>query len=225
MRNEIATMESDIKTQPRITVCVPIYGRPLRTRRLIDCLRKQTISNVQVFLIGDACPLWQTELDSGFIDAIVADEAAKGNEWIAMNLEKNFGGFGFHARNLMKTLATGTFLCFVDNDDVLSPRHLEFYLSEIEGTDLNFVYYNVWDETRRGIRDAQLQACRIGHAELCIRTAFFRDSPDEPTHYGHDWVMVDGMLKRTSKFKKSSSPMFCTYSVMSTDTCREIGID
>ena len=44
------------RSRPRITVCVPIYGRPARTLRAIDCILNQDINNWEAILIGDNCP-------------------------------------------------------------------------------------------------------------------------------------------------------------------------
>lgn len=213
-------------TTPRITVCVPIYGRPQRTIRLINCLRNQTIKNFQVYLIGDHCPQWQSMLDdeSNFIQNIIKEEEEKGNDWIAINLTENHGGYGFHIRNLMKDLADGQYLCFIDNDDVVKMNHLELYLSEIENTDLDFVYYNVWNNTLGILRDAQLSAGLVGHAELCIRTDFFKNVPEQGGDYGHDWGMIEHMKGMTTKHKKASSQEW-TYKVMGTPAKRETDID
>jgi hypothetical protein len=213
-------------TQPRITVCVPIFGRPQRTCRLIDNLRTQTINNFQVYLIGDGCPQWQSMLDdeSGFIQEIIKEEEQKGNEWIAINLTQNYGGFGYHIRNLMKELADGKYLCFIDNDDIVTPYHLEFYLSEIENTDLDLVYYNTWNNSINLLRNVQPTAGLIGHSELCIRTEFYQTLPEQGGFYGHDWVMIQNMLNATHKHKKASSQEW-TYKVMGTPAKREEGID
>lgn len=213
-------------TTPRISVCVPIFGRPQRTCRVIDALRRQTINNFQVYLIGDGCPQWQSMLDdeTGFIQEIIEEEKVKGNEWIAINLTENHGGYGFHIRNLMKELADGEFVCFIDNDDWIKPNHLEFYLSEIENTDLDFVYYNVWNNALGVLRNAQLSMGLIGHAELCIRTEFYKTLPDQGNQYGHDWSMIENMKEMTFKHKKASSHDW-TYRVMSTPAKRETDID
>jgi hypothetical protein len=209
---------------PRITVCVPIYGRPQRTLRLIDCLRKQTINNFQAYLIGDGCHVWQGILDQEIMLEINEEEKAKGNEWIAMNLAVNYGGYGYAIRNLMKDMADGEYLCFIDNDDIILPNHLEHYLSEIENTDLDFVYYNTWNNALNILRDTQPTAGLIGHSELCIRTGFYQEIPEQSAEYGHDWEMIQWMLKSTMKHKKASNPAW-TYKVMGTPAKRETDID
>jgi glycosyltransferase involved in cell wall biosynthesis len=210
-------------TTPRITVCVPIFGRPARTYRLIECLAKQNIDNIEVFLIGDGCPIWENEI-KGWAKRLCEKQAKKGNRYVAMNLEKNYGGFGYHIRNMMKDLATAPYLCFIDNDDWVKPNHLQFYLSEIENTDLDFVYYNTYNHAIGLLRDARASMGLIGHSELCIRTEFFKTLPNQGPEYGHDWNMIEGMLLTTDKYKKAESRDW-TYRVMSTPAKRETNID
>lgn len=208
----------------RITVCVPIFGRPQRTSRIIECLQRQTINNIQVYLIGDGCPQWQTDLDDGWVQLMCKKQEALGNEFIAINLDKNYGGYGYYIRNMMKELADAPYLCFIDNDDWVKPNHLEHYLSEIENTDLDFVYYNTWNNALGILRDTQASQGLIGHSELCIRTEFFMTVPDQGTEYGHDWHMIDWMIKNTNKHKKAINPEW-SYKVMGTPAKRETDID
>ena len=211
---------------PLITVCVPIFGRPQRTCRLIDNLRRQTISNFQVYLIGDGCPQWQSMLDdeSGFIQDIIKEEKQKGNEWIAINLTENHGGFGYHIRNLMKELAEGEYLCFIDNDDCVKNEHVEYYYNGINGSGMDFVYYNTWNNALNMLRDTQATQGLIGHSELCIRTEFYKTIPEQGGQYGHDWEMIQWMLSATTQHKKADSHEW-TYKVMGTPAKRETDID
>jgi hypothetical protein len=209
---------------PLITVCVPIFGRPQRTARVINCLRRQTINNFQVYLIGDACPLWQSALDDGWVQEVIKEEEAKGNEWIAFNLTENYGGFGYYIRNLMKELADGEFLCFIDNDDCVKINHLEHYLQSIQGSGMDFVYYNTWNNAIGALRDTQPLQGLIGHSELCIRTEFYKTIPEQGGQYGHDWEMIQWMLATTTKHKKGNSYDW-TYKVMGTPAKRETDID
>lgn len=211
-------------SKPKISVCVPIYGRPQRTLRIIDQLRQQTLTNYQAYFIGDSCPQWQEILDNGIMQDIIREEEQKGNEWIAINLDEHYGGFGYHIRNMMKELSDADFICFIDNDDCVLPNHLEHYLSEIENTDLEFVYYNTWNNALNLLRDSQASMGLIGHSELCIRTSFFQIVPNQSGNYGHDWEMISWMINHTSKHKKANSKEW-TYKVMGTPAKREEGID
>ncbi len=211
--------------KPRITAVVPCFGRPQRTMRIIAALQDQTINDFEVFLVGDHCEHFQTLLDSGFMMRLIEDERQKGNYFHAWNLYQNKGGFGYYIRNLMKMLANGKYLCFIDNDDWIKQYHFQHYLSEIENTDLDFVYYNTWNDALGLIRDTKPTMGLIGHSELCIRTEFFKSLPfNQSDRYGHDWEMIEYMLSITDKHKKSSNPDW-TYKIMSTPMKRETLID
>lgn len=208
----------------RLTVCVPCYGRPQRTERIIDCLRNQTVNDFEVFLIGDHCPDFQRKLDSGYFSEIIQQESVKGNSWHAWNLFENTGGFGAAIRNMMKHLANGKYICFVDNDDWVKNYHVQHYLSEIENTDYDFVYYNTWNNALNLIRDTQASMGLIGHSELCIKTEFYKMITEQGSEYGHDWKMIEQMLSMTANHRKSDNPDW-TYKIMSTPMKREENID
>lgn len=208
----------------RISVCVPCYGRPQRTERIIDCLRNQTVNNFEVFLIGDHCPNFQQKLDSGYFAEIIQEQLLKGNSWHAWNLFKNYGGFGYQIRNMMKHLANGQYICFVDNDDWVKEYHVQHYLSEIENTDLDFIYYNTWNDALGIVRDTQASMGLIGHSELCIKTEFYKTLENQRDFYGHDWHMIQNMMYMSSKHIKSSNSDW-TYKIMSTPAKREQNID
>jgi len=208
----------------RLTVCVPCFGRPQRTERIIECLRNQTVNDFEVFLIGDHCPDFQQRLDSGYFAEIIQEQSLKGNSWHAWNLFKNFGGFGYQIRNMMKHLANGKYICFVDNDDWVKEYHVQHYLSEIENTDYDFVYYNTWNHGLGILRDTQASMGLIGHSELCVRTEFYKAMNPQGDFYGHDWAFISEMCAASSKHKKSDNPDW-TYKVMGTPAHREKHID
>lgn len=208
----------------RLTVCVPCYGRPERTKRVIECLRNQTVNDFEVFLIGDHCANFQELLNTGYLSEVLQQEWLKGNAWHAWNLHSNQGGFGAAIRNMMKHLANGQYICFVDNDDWVKEYHVQHYLSEIENTDLDFIYYNTWNDALGIVRDTQASMGLIGHSELCIKTEFYKTLENQGDFYGHDWHMIENMMYMSSKHIKSSNPDW-TYKIMSTPAKREQNID
>lgn len=210
-------------TNRRITVCVPCFGRPQRTKRIAECLANQNIDNYEMFFIGDHCNAFESLISDGFWDRLGEFTRSRNVDLFAYNLANHFGGYGYAIRNKMKRLASGEYLCFVDNDDYVSANHLQHYLSEIENTDYDFVYYNTFDNSRGIIRNVEPAMGLIGHAELCIRTDFFATLPDQSAHYGHDWEMIQDMLNK-GKHKKAESPNY-TYKIMGTPYNREQYID
>jgi len=200
----------------RVTVIMPCFGRPGRTRRVLNCLSNQTMLNFEAFIIGDGCPDFQELLDSGdFVEWKAYMEGA-GAVIHSFNLDRNYGGHGYYIRNYAIENAKSPYIVFVDNDDIIEPDHLEFYLSEIEGTDYGLVYYNTLVVPAGGIRDAQLRFAGIGHSELIIATKYAQVVPKQTSEYGHDWSFIKNILDLDIKVKKSTNPYKTTYHVMST---------
>lgn len=213
-------MSNDI----RITVCVPVFGRPQRTQRLIRLLEHQTINNFEVLLVGDNCPQFAQYLESKEWEELVQREIQKGNEWYGVNFPFHYGGWGYAARNWMAYVAQGQYLIFIDNDDFVYHNHLAHYLSEIEGTNLDFVFYDSYLYQQDKVLNVQLQPSKIGHSDIIIKTDFFRTLSPQDNQYGHDWRMIQQMMRKTRFYKKAKSDM-CTYNIMGSDHGREDGID
>lgn len=126
--------------KPDITIVMPCFGRPIRTRRAIESILNQTYKGWEAFIIGDSCPHFQELIDSG--DAKIYQNVAKseGNILHIFNLKKNKGGFGYWIINYALKRAKGQYFIFMGNDDMILLNHFKHYLSEIKGTDLDMVY-------------------------------------------------------------------------------------
>ena len=208
----------------RISVSIPCFGRPQRTRRIINAVLDQNIDGWEALIIGDGCPVMQEIINSGEFK-IQQDEAQKmGNRLILENLDKNYGGCGYEITNQNIQRANGKYFIFSANDDLILPNHFENYLSGIEDTDYDFVYFNSYVEPYKSIRDAQLYYAHIGHSELIVKTEYAKNMPPHPPEYGHDWLFIDNLMKGGGKWAKAvdKEP---TYIVKSVPVNREIGID
>lgn len=210
--------------EKRLTLSVPCYLRPQRTIRAINCIANQTENNWEALVIGDGCPVMKDFLDSNYFNDIVSDCEKRGNDLYISNNIANIGGHGYAITNVNITLAEGKYFMFYANDDIILPNHFENYLSQIEGTDLDFVYFNSFVKPNNSIRNSSLQYGSIGHSELIIKTDFLRQIPQHNAEYGHDWSLIQNMINAGAKNKKAltSEP---TYHVMSLPNNREKEID
>ena len=172
---------------------MPSYDRPECTKRAIDCILAQTETDWEAFVVGDNCQLIQKLIDSGDYD--------NESRLIIENLPENYGGYGYHIRNTYKFRATGKYIVYFDNDDVILPEHLGTYLKEIENTDFDFVFFDTYIHNVM-IRNAELEHGKIGHSELIIRTDFLKTIEPISANYGHDWELVKNMIDKGAKFKK-----------------------
>lgn len=198
----------------RLTAVLPCYGRPERTRRMIDCIRRQTINNFEVHITGDGCEDFAKILADNWYREFIAEMMEKGNCITTLITDKRYGGFGYEAINRAIKNAEGKYFVFLGNDDVIRDSHFEHYLKGIEGTDFDFVYYNTYVDPHKMLRMAQPLYGSIGHSELIVRTEFIKKVKKHGPEYGHDWHFIEDMLKLSKRHAKinDESP---TYFIMS----------
>lgn len=186
----------------RVSISLPCYGRPLRTIRAIDNICKQTINGWEALVVGDGCPIMADYLFSNYFSDMVREANSRGNSLKISNLAENRGGHGYYITNMNIQRAIGKYFMFMANDDVIEPNHFENYLGGIEGTDLDFAYFNSWIKPHGGIRNAELRYGGIGHSEIIVRTDFIKAMPPHSDVYGHDWHLIDSMIQNSSKHMK-----------------------
>jgi GT2 family glycosyltransferase len=207
----------------RLTLSMPCCGRPKRTIRAIESIANQTEDGWEALVIGDGCPVMEDFLNSGYFDDIRRDCRLRGNHLFIKNNPINMGGHGYAITNQNIEYAVGEYFVFFANDDVLLPNHFRNYLSQIEGTDLDFVYFDSLVVPRNAVRNAQLQYGHIGHSELIVKTEFLKQMPKHNEHYGHDWQLIETMMQNGKSKKALNCPP--TYYVMSLPDNTEKGID
>jgi hypothetical protein len=213
----------DIFLNNRLTVSMPCYQRPQRTIRAIECIANQNRNGWQALIVGDCCPNMYKLMVSNYFSDIVNDCRKNGNLIEISNLYNNTGCWGYHIHNINRNRAIGKYFVFMDNDDVIKENHFHNYLSGIEGTDYDFVYYNSFIEPENKIRNSKLEEGHIGHSEIIIRTEFLREMKAHVAQYGHDWYVIREMMQSGAKHKKMESDY--TYIVKGTPAMREQNID
>lgn len=188
----------------RISIVMPCYGRPARTRRAIESIKTQTVTDFEAFVIWDNCPQY---------DPSPMENDERFQYW---NTSKNYGHCGYTQLNMGIYGATGEYFCFLDNDNVLSSNHFENYLSEIEDTDLDFVYFDIMSLGKRF--KTKLAYTRIDQGALIIRTEVLKGIPPQSKSYWKDWEMVQHLLASGAKYKKSNNKP--TYHMMTNSSNR-----
>lgn len=191
---------------------MPCYLRPERTRRAIQCILDQDIDGWEAFLMGDCCPEFQKLIDSGYLEQIKQEQEKKGNIIHYFNAEKHGSGWGYELTNHAIQNASGKYFLFLDNDDIIMPNHFRHYLSEIEGTEYDLVYYNSYLAPHRGIRGTYLGPSAIGHCDIIVKTEVAKAASSHDNTYAHDWKFISEICEK-GKCKKASSKE-ATYHVM-----------
>lgn len=213
-------------TTPLITIVLRSYGRPFRTQRMLECLNKQTINNIELIFFGDECKTFDAIVKSDWFDNWKADFKRKGNELFFMNNAIGGRDWGAKITNQAIQIARGHYFCFADNDDMLKPEHMEYYYKSIIREKADFVYNPVLVNGPDGMwrRVLDLHPGAVGHSELVIKTEFLKKMPKHQPVYGQDWILVENMMSATDKYLKGD-PAFPTYCIMSTEKYPEPGME
>ena len=168
-----------------LTICVPCYGRPERTKRVLEQVVNQDVGNWEAYFIGDCCDDFQRTLDSGYFDTMRRSIKQENCALITSNMHTKSGGWGFHIRNRIKELASGKYFIYLDNDDCIATNHFRNYLSAIKDTEYDFVYFNSHLNWNNTIRNSDVAFGLIGHAEIIVKTSFLKTMPMHTSAYGH----------------------------------------
>jgi hypothetical protein len=191
--------------KPILTLVVPCWGRPARTRRLINNVLAQTENNWEAFIIGDGCPIFQTLIDSGEADFYMNLAKEKGNKLYVSNAKTHTGNWGQLITDQIIDKATGKYFIFAGNDDILKPNHFSHYLSEIKDTDYDMVAYPHHILPNNRILIPKWESCQVGHGNIIIKTLTLQKAPKVTASPTHDWSLINELLLLGAKTKLADS--------------------
>lgn len=117
-----------MKSNELLSVIVPVYGAEIFLQDCIDSILNQTYKNLEVILIDDESP------DN--CGKIIDDYAVKDVRIRAIH-QKNAGNSS--TRNNGIELATGKYITFVDNDDIIAPDMYRSMLDAMEENHLDII--------------------------------------------------------------------------------------
>ena len=141
-------------SHPRISVIIPTYGRPTLLEETLHSVQSQTYPAAEVIIVDDHSPEPVT----------IPDELRAGIRMLRHLRNQGPGA----ARNTGAAHATGDWVVFLDDDDLLTPHRLEWAVA--------------------GMGDARAHVCDIewihpdGRLEVPATRAFSGDMRDVFTH-------------------------------------------
>jgi len=196
----------------RVTISLPCFGRPQRTRRAIQCILNQDLKGWEAFVMGDNCPHFQKMIDSGEMEQFQWAANLQGNKLHYFNAKENGGGHGYKLTNHAIQNATGKYLVFFANDDVILPNHLSNYLEIEKHPDIVMMYFDSFLDPVKKPRISHLGFCQIGHSEIIVKTDIAKKCKPHSEKYGHDWDFISEVMSMGKCVKSTSSLQ--TYHVM-----------
>lgn len=197
---------------PKVTISMPCWGRPERTKRAIESILAQDMDGWEALIGGDDCPYFMELVTNGWLIEKQKEAAKRGNSLEFFQWIPHGGGCGYQITNHNIAAASGEYLCFMANDDMILPNHLSSCTFAMDLTGKDFVYMDSWLDPIQQVRVPTLAPSCIGHSEIIVKTALAKKAPKHSPHYGHDWDFID-YLQRNGRgiYIKPSNP---TYRVM-----------
>lgn len=127
--------------QPKISVIIPAYNCGKTVRQSVESAMLQTERDLQILLLDDC----STDETANILNAL-----AKEDSRILTYISPQNRGVA-ETRNHGMALALGTYIAFLDGDDIWLPDKLERQLADMErrGLDLSYTAYYLMDEAGR----------------------------------------------------------------------------
>lgn len=139
------------KRRPLVSVVVPVYNRENLVYKTLDSLKKQTYRPIQLVIVDDG----SKDGTVAVLDDFKAEN--EGKDFSIIIYEKNNSGAP-SARNAGIKLSEGTYLQFLDSDDMLSPDKINIQVKALEesGADMaicDFRYIHPDQSANRVVRN------------------------------------------------------------------------
>lgn len=193
--------------KPMATVVLPVYRRGALAERAIDAVLGQSLAQIEVFIIGDACPEHEARLADPYFQARVKAAERRGMTVHALNLPSNHGT-PHAAINLALARAQGEYFLWMGDDDFVLPNHVENYLGAICGSRHDAVLIDsiLVGDFYTNLRQARLELGHVGHSELIVRTDAARLVPEHRPGKYQDWEFLAELSKAGTIGKAEQRP-------------------
>ena len=133
-------------TRPKVSVCVTHRNRPALLRQALESIERQTYPNLEVVLVDDGSD--QPEAVE-HLASLETEFRKRG--WTIVRQPNRFPGA---ARNAAARHATGTYLLFMDDDNIAKPEEIQTLVTALQtsGADLVTCFLDVFQGDRAPLR-------------------------------------------------------------------------
>lgn len=185
-----------------LTIVLPSWQRPQRTRRAINSVIRQTDKRWELLVVGDCCPV---------VDELSRSEVGLDYPVSYYNMPTHEGKYGTQCLNWGIDNAKGQYVCFLGNDDYLEPDHVKTRLASIEYSYADVVHHDAKIQVGPGqfqIREGILAHGCVGGSELVLKTDLARKVRFRDSAYGHDWTFITDLHRAGSLFSHYRSATY-----------------
>jgi hypothetical protein len=128
------------ETEPLVSITTPTYNRArLLVERTLPAVLAQTYQHFEWIIVGDHCTDDTAALLSQVSDPRVRFVNLPKRPRYPRNRQKRWRVVGMEANNLAHDLARGSWVAYLDDDDVFTPEHLEKLLNYSRAGNYEFV--------------------------------------------------------------------------------------
>lgn len=122
-------MLDEKKYNPTVSVVIPTYGRPDYLKRAVESVLNQTYKELEVIVVDDNNP----DTPDRIATMKTMEEYADAENVIYLMHEFNKNGSA--ARNTGINASSGSYICFLDDDDEMLPERIEKFVRKMETLD------------------------------------------------------------------------------------------
>lgn len=204
---------------PKISVIVPVYKAENYIESCVRSILEQTFQDFELILVEDGSPDRSGE---------ICDTLAGLDSRIRVIHKENGGAAS--ARNAGLDAARGQYIAFIDGDDTVHPRYLEFLLSLLSKADADFAmcYYDFFTEDGlwfsgepkpeytlldgrqllAGFREHYRKVSLISLCMKLFRKEIFDGLRIPQGQTAEDSLMLPHILERAAKIAKSEEKLY-----------------
>jgi GT2 family glycosyltransferase len=170
--------------RPKVSILIRTVDRPAWLRQALASCANQTWENLEVVVVEDGAPASKAVVD-GFRDRLDIRYESTGT-----------GGGRSRAGNRALALATGEWLNFLDDDDVLFADHVEVLVQAALAAGVKGAYGLAW-ETKTVVHDRREAAY-----EETTHSTVHRQPFDRLTLWHHNYLPIQAVLFHRSLYEK-----------------------
>ena len=204
---------------PKFSIIIPVYNVVPYLRECLDSVFAQTFTDWEMICVDDG----STDGSGAILDEYCKKVEKSGGRRIVVLHQKNAGVSA--ARNAALDVARGEWVWFVDGDDKIHPRALEFFANEVErNPNLELMALkeyvlgkslDVWPELKISNRIVgadkgwpRYKYIRLGACNIVFSRRLFGDMRLEHYAIGEDFLFFGQMYWRMKWFETVDAPLY-----------------
>jgi glycosyltransferase involved in cell wall biosynthesis len=187
--------------KPLVSVIVCTHNRhEALTERCLPSIAAQDYENIEVIVVSDGPDPWLTE----YFEDKVVKYMYTGRNWHALSGVS----WGTEPRTMAAFAAQGDYICYVDDDDTVTPDHVSNLVSALDGTQHWFALCQYQYPDGRVLGDGNVAPSNVGTCMIMFRPECLCASVLRPGSYLGDFEWIARMAQTGMSFTHAPKPTY-----------------